>query len=125
MVLADTRIFIDFLRGKKLLAFEGLVSKGEVLLSPIVRLELMQGAKISETQKLMRTLSGFPEAILDQKTLQIASELLMPLKGKGLTVGIPDLLIAAQSIQYQCKLYTNDQFLIKVQKKGWSKLKLY
>ncbi len=124
MVLVDTCVFIDFLRGKPLPEFEKLVKEGLVLLSPIVRLELLQGARSQETQKLIRTLAGFPEAALNEETLQIATDLLTPLKPKGLTVGIPDLIIAAQAIQSKCRLYTFDQFFIKTQKTAWPKVKL-
>jgi predicted nucleic acid-binding protein len=122
VVLVDTCVFIDFLRGKKLPEFERLIKEGSVLLSDIVRLELTQGARANEVQKLLRTLSGFQPASLNEMTFQVAEELLFPLKQKGLTVGIPDLLIVAQSIQYRCKLYTFDRLLIKAQKNAWLKV---
>jgi len=114
MFLVDTCIFIDFFRGKKDRRFIHMVNEGEVSLSSIVKLELIQGARAQEVPSLKRVLSGFPELVIDETIVQIAEEIVMKIKPKGFTVGVPDLLIAAQSVRFKQKVYTHDQLLLKI-----------
>jgi len=125
MVLVDTCVFIDFLRGKLLPDFVELVKNGKILLSPIIKLELLQGVRTHEAVTLNRTLRGFTELEINVETMRVSEKLLVPLKSKGITLGIPDLLIAAQAIQNNVEFYTTDHLLLKTQAKAWPQLKLF
>lgn len=125
MVLVDTCVFIDFLRGKSLPTFVELAKSGQILLSPIIKLELLQGARTQELAILNRTLKGFTEIEINSETMKISEKLLLPLKNRGITVGIPDLLIVAQAIQSNSLFYTTDLLLLKTQAKVWPHLHLY
>ena len=116
MILVDTCIWIDFLRGGQNLHFEKAINEGHVFLSDLVRLDLIQGARASEVIKLKRVLKGFDTSLTNETTFLIAESILEKLKPSGLTLGLPDLLILAQSEQYHCELMTSDRLLLKAQK---------
>lgn len=59
--VVDTCVFVDFLRGKSAPKFEALLRQSSVLLSPYVRLELLQGARREEARLLARLLEGIPQ----------------------------------------------------------------
>jgi predicted nucleic acid-binding protein len=107
MVIVDTSVLIDFLRGTSLPAFEALVLEGKILLSKVVKLELLAGTKKSETSGLMTLLDGlielpnFAAAITCEKLLHRA-------RGRGLFGGLPDLMILADVVEQKGLLYTHD-----------------
>ncbi len=56
--IVDTSVFVEFLRGSSSPAFETLIRENRVVVSNFVRLELMLGARKSESATLARALSG-------------------------------------------------------------------
>ncbi len=99
MILVDTSVFIDFFRGKPTTELERLLRQDLVALSTLVRLELIQGLRRNEAHALNRLLSGLREVPIDRETWRLAEQILWDIKGEGLTLGIPDLLLAAQAQQ--------------------------
>ena len=78
------------------------------LLSQVVLLELYQGLRGTEAPMVIRLLSGLRTLPLSAACGAIAMDLLKRVKNKGLTLGIPDLLIAAQAIEHDAPVLSRD-----------------
>ena len=57
LVLVDTSVFIDYLRGSTDDTLSVLILNNQVLLSPVVRLELLSGVRKKELSQLERLLN--------------------------------------------------------------------
>ncbi len=117
----DTSVFIDYLRSSSGDALAVLTLNNQVLLSPIVRLELLAGVKkkqsaiIDKLCKALRNIDSFASPAECEKLLKRA-------RGSGLFGGIPDLLIIADSIRHKAPLYTLDMKMKKLARKLGAKL---
>ena len=120
-VIVDTSVFIDYLRGSSGDALAVLTLNNQVLLSPIVRLELLAGVKkkqaavIEKLCKALRQIDSFASPVECEKLLKQA-------RGSGLLGGIPDLLIIADAIRHDSPLYTLDLGMKKLARKLGAKL---
>ena len=108
--LVDTDIAIDFLRqrdyAKRLLdhwAGEGLLAT-----STITHLELYHGIKAGEEERTNAFLDGLLSIPVDVPIARLAGTLVGSLRGKGVTVGIADAIIAATTLQLGVPLLTNN-----------------
>ena len=121
VVVVDTSVFIEYLRGNSDDALAVLTLNNQVLLSPIVKLELLTGIKKGQLRVIERlcaavhTIEAFPTPAEVEKLLKKA-------RGSGLFGGIPDLLIIADAIRYQAPLFTYDQKMKKLAQKLGSKI---
>lgn len=112
--LVDTSVFVDFLRGKETPAFKELLLSNEILLSQYVRLELLQGVRKQELRQFEYVLGGL-QIISPQKNLFAkAEEIIGQIKGKGLRLGIVDLLIAAEAKILDVPIYSYDLIFKKM-----------
>ena len=121
-VVADTSVFIDYLRGNSpddSLAV--LVLANRVLLSPIVRLELLAGVRKAEAPSLERLCNAL-RPIESFVTPPECERLLRKAKGSGLLGGIPDLLIIADTLRHQAALFTVDGAMKRLAKRLGAKL---
>ncbi|MGQ0508561.1 MAG: PIN domain-containing protein, partial [Myxococcaceae bacterium] len=117
-VLVDTSVFVEFLRGRAVPRFEASIRSNSALLSPYVRLELLQGVQKKELVLRARLLSGIPQTPSSPEVFRVAEEMLGKLKGRGLTVGIVDLLLAAEARLLRCRLLSFDGVFQKLEKLG-------
>ena len=107
LVVVDTSVFIDYLRGTADDTLSILILKNSVLLAPIVRLELLAGVRKKEFKMLeklcnaLRPIEGFASPSECEKLLDFA-------RGSGLLAGIPDLLIVADAIRHHAHLFSYD-----------------
>lgn len=107
-VVVDTSVFIRYLRGDSDDSLAVLTLKNQVLLSPVVRLELLAGVR----KKEFKTIDRLCNALRPIETFASPSEcekLLAKARGSGLLGGIPDLLIIADAIRHNSLLFTYDQ----------------
>ena len=106
-VVVDTSVFIQYLRGDADDALAVLTLKNRVLLSPVVRLELLAGVRKSELKTInrlcnaLRPIQSFAEPTECEKLLNRA-------RGTGLLGGIPDLLIIADALRHRALLFSYD-----------------
>ena len=114
-ILVDTCIFVEFFRGKKDENLEFLIVNNQVLLSQIVYLEILRGVRKAEYKFINKTLQ-YLKLLPQFADSKVSRELLIKLKGKGLSLGIPDLLIIADSLTNKASLYTNDTELLAAAK---------
>jgi len=117
-VLADTSVFIDFFRGRPSGAFERLLRANALLLSPYVRLELLQGLRRDEAARVGELLRGIPQVPHDPALFAAAEELIESVRGTGLNVGLVDLLIAAQARHLKATVLSADLVFVRLEKLG-------
>lgn len=108
-VIVDTCVFIEYLRGDAKdddLAI--LITGNHVILSPVVRLELLAGLSkaqskiIEELFTSLESISLFPE-------IKFCEKLIYQIKGLGFTASIPDMLILADCLAHKASLFTYDE----------------
>ena len=116
--VVDTSVFVDFLRGEPVPRFEALLRGNSVLLSPYVRLELLQGVRREEAHMLGRLLSGIPQVPHREGLFAVAESMTLRLKGSGLNVGLVDLLIAAQAKLLRSEVLSSDLVFEKLARLG-------
>ena len=112
--VVDTSVFVDFLRGAPAPRFEALLRENSVLLSPYVRLELLQGVRRDEARLLGRLLGGIPQVPHRDGVFAVAEAMTHRLKGTGLNVGLVDLLIAAQARLVRSAVLSSDRVFEKL-----------
>lgn len=121
LVVVDTSVFIQYLRGDCDDTLAILTLKNLVLLSPIVRLELLAGVKKSEVKALNKLFIALRQ-IESFAPVSDCDTLLNRARGSGLLGGIPDLLIIADALRSNAYLFTYDQKMKLLAKKLGVKL---
>ena len=112
-ILADTSVWIAFLRGSGLQFQERLVPlimADRLTTTPIVIMELLVGAKSEkEYDKLSKDLAALRCFDVSVKLWQRACKLGFTLRQKGISVPLTDTLIAAVAIANDALLLHNDR----------------
>ena len=122
LVLVDTSVFVSFLRGEGDDALSVLILNNQVLLSAVVRLELLAG--VDKFQ--MRILANLFDSLHASDAFASVSDcegLLRKARGSGLYGGLADLLILSDAKQFDAALFTSDLKLRKLAQK--LKVKLF
>ena len=112
-ILVDTSRFVDFLRGVDSHSLPPLILSGRVILSAVVKLELLAGVRKSESKALESLLSGLVQIETFAPVAQ-CQRLLVRARGSGLLGGLPDLMILADCERTQSALFSSDGKLIKL-----------
>ena len=112
-VLVDTSSFIAFLRGDDLETLPPLILSGWVVLSSVVKLELLAGVRRSEVPTLEDLLSGLT-GLETLPPVEHCTRLLSRARGRGLLGGLPDLMILADCERASARLLTLDGKLRKL-----------
>ncbi|MDO8494496.1 MAG: PIN domain-containing protein [Deltaproteobacteria bacterium] len=113
-VIVDTSVFVDFFRGRSLPAFQDLLLNDSIILSSFVKLEILQGVRKEETKQVGNLLGGIKTVPFRQELFTIGERLLFKIKGKGLTVGLVDLFIAAEALILDYPVYSFDNIFHKL-----------
>lgn len=116
LVVVDTSVFIEYLRGTADDALAVLTLKNQVLLSPVVRLELLAGVRKAES-KVIEKLCNALLPIESFASPRECEKLLNRARGSGLFGGICDLLILVDVLRYNALLFSYDQKMIKLASK--------
>lgn len=111
-VLVDTSTFIAYFRDGADSLIPSLALRDAIILSKIVRLELIKGTKRSERNKLVQFLDGLVQ-IEEIAPADDAEKILLELHSRGLVLGIADLLILADARRTKSPLLTGDLALAK------------
>lgn len=114
LALVDTSTFVDFLRGSDVGALERLLVESRVVLSDLVRLELLMGLRQSEQKMLADLLSALPLISVTPQITASAGTLLPSIKRTGLNVGIVDYLIVVQAMSQNLSIFSRDKMLLKL-----------
>ena len=119
-ILVDTCIWVDFFKdsdaalGDRL---ENLISEDRVLLSDVIRSELLVGARDKkELEELRSVLDGLKIAKIDSEIFIKAGELGFLMRREGFTLPLTDLIITAQAIHQKSKIWTYDKHFSTLEK---------
>ena len=116
LVVVDTSIFIEYLRGTSDDILAVLTLNNKVLLSPIVRLELLAGVRKTEL-KVIEKLCNALRPIDSFSSPKECEKLLNRARGSGLLGGIPDLLILTDVLRHDALLFSYDAKMKKLAEK--------
>ena len=106
MILCDTDVIIEFLKGNETTSSIFKKEDYDIALSAITIMELFYGAlNKKELKKIKSALSPYPILPINEKITVIAIDLI-ECYSKSHQLRIPDALIAATAIWHNLKLYT-------------------
>jgi predicted nucleic acid-binding protein len=110
-VLADTSIWVDYLRGQEPVAaqLERLVREGEAMLCGPVLAELLAGARNDSDADRLLALTSLRFIEVTRQTWRHAGEAARALRGVGTTVPLLDVVIGVACAQAHVPLWTRDQ----------------
>lgn len=122
MVVVDTSVWVDYLRGKlsQKKVFDSLIDADEIALPIPVRLELLSGVKKGEVTKLRMSLNALTTLYPSSSTWEKAEELALLAARKGVHPGFADLLICSLAGSYPIWTYDND--IKQLEQFGWVRL---
>ncbi len=110
MILADTSLWIDFLRGVRspaTEAFDERLSGRDVLVCGPVATELLSGCAAAERRRLWERLTALAWVDIDRAQWFAAGDLRAELREHGRQVSLPDALIAIAAAG-RATLWTRD-----------------
>lgn len=115
-VLVDTCIFVDFLRssGSHNKTFKKLIEEERVVISPYVKIELLNGVKIDQFKKLNLLLNGFIPTPSNLDIIQLAEKYLIKARKGGLSFGIIDYFIVLQALELKLLIFSKDKAMLEL-----------
>jgi len=109
-VLVDTSIWIDYFRGgKNALDLDTLIDENIIATNDIVFAELIPYLKIKKQTKVIKLLHDINRIPMNINWEEIIDFQVKCLKSGANGVGIPDLLIAQNAKDNNCKIYSLDK----------------
>jgi predicted nucleic acid-binding protein len=109
-VLVDTSIWIDYFRGGgDSQGLNYLIDENIVTINDIILAELVPYLKIKKQPKVIKLLHEINRIPLNILWEEIINFQVMCLKEGANGVGIPDLIIAQNAKQHNCKVYSLDK----------------
>ena len=111
-LLADTNVFIDYWRApdEKKTVYAQIFMANTVIVCGVVRAELLHGSRSDKNrQEIHRSLSKFGFLNLDVDDWEALGDQLYAYRVHGLTVPIPDAIIACTAMQFNIPVWTNDK----------------
>ena len=113
LILADTTIWVHFLRGSGVKFQERLVPlllSDRLVTTPVIIMEILRGAKSSkEYDKLDRDLAALRCLEITAKVWERSYRLAFTLRQHGINVPLTDTLIAATTQEYKTRLLHDDR----------------
>src|SRR5262245_20453519 len=104
----DTGILLRVVRRRP--GFDELMERlnrhGELYISAMTRIELVQGMREHERARTLRLMDSLPTYPLDAPTADLAGELILAWRRRGVTLQGPDAAIAATAIRLDATLVT-------------------
>ena len=112
MIVADTDVLIDFLRGKGGGAdqVELELERGSLVTTVITRFELLAGARSDHQRStVLVLLEGLVTLPLDEESADRAADVRRSLQAEGLDIGMADSLIAGITLERGAILLTRNR----------------
>jgi predicted nucleic acid-binding protein len=113
LILIDSSAWIGFLSAEsksRFDAIEKLLLAHRIAINPVIRLELLTGAKDdSQYRELRDSFNGLHMLELIEPVWELADELRYRMRKKGALIPVPDLLIACTALAYGCELMHQDR----------------
>ena len=109
-VLVDTSIWIDYFRGgENSTDMDLLIDENLIVINEVILAELIPYLKLKKQTKVIKLLQEINKVPLDIQWNEIIDYQVKCLKAGANGIGIPDLIIAQNSKQYKCKVYSIDK----------------
>ena len=109
-VLMDTDVLINYIRGYE--AFVGLLDElsesEELFISAMTRLEILAGVRRHERVRTLEILEALTYVGLPDEIVAQAEQVLMDYRTQGITLSVPDSLIAASALVMGLRLVTTN-----------------
>ena len=130
MILVDSSVWIEFLRGHDHAIFEavnGLIKESNrACICGIIMQEVLQGIREDREHSLVKErLELLPFLEAGKHTYMAAADIYRKLRRKGNTVPGADALIAAIAAEHEARLFTLDTSHFKMIAESFIGLKLY
>jgi tRNA(fMet)-specific endonuclease VapC len=110
ILIADSDVLIDFLRGRDTadrVAFE--LKRGSLSTTAITAFELWAGARLEQVTSVETLLSALPIFPLETNSARRAGEIRRLLETKGTGIGMADSLIAGICLEQDATLLTRNK----------------
>lgn len=108
MILVDTSVVIDYVRGRDA-KLQKLIPTLPVAVCGITRSELLHGARDpAHRQHLVTVLNAFGQATIPDSRWDTVGDHLAALRASGVTVPFQDVAIATVAIFHDIELWTRD-----------------
>lgn len=112
MVIADTSVWIEYLKGgseSARTALRNLIRAGQVAMVGVVLAELLQGCRTSrESGAILSEVTGLSFLETDFAAWRRTGELSASLRAAGITLPMSDVVIAALAMEHNCQVLTLD-----------------
>jgi predicted nucleic acid-binding protein len=109
-ILVDTSIWIDYFRkGNNSQDLDSLIDENLLVTNEIILAELVPYLKIKKQAKVIHLLYEINQILLNINWQEIIEFQVNCLKNGVNGVGVPDLIIAQNAQQYNCKVYSLDK----------------
>lgn len=112
MIIVDTSVWIAFFNrpnSQERKEVDRCIDAEEIVMVGVVLTELLQGTRSSQERRLIKdALLALPYFETSQSTWILAGEISSKHLQRGITLGMPDLVIAALAQQHACRIYTLD-----------------
>lgn len=111
MIIADTDVLVDFLRGGGAAARVELeLSTASLRTTAIAAFELWQGARTARAEQDVKTLLDALEIVpLDARAAELAGGVRRLLLGRGTAIGVADSLVAGVCLRQDGTLLTRNR----------------
>ena len=118
MVIADTSVWISFFNRPTSIEkqrLDGLIDSDEVAMIGVVLAEILQGCRTTKERGVLKeTLLALPYIEMTRPIWIRTGEISSALLRRGITLPIPDLIVAATALEQQCHLYSLDNHFQKI-----------
>lgn len=118
MVIADTSVWISFFNRPASVekrTLDVLIDSDEVAITGVVLAELLQGCRTpKERDALKETILALPYVETTQPIWIRAGETSSALLRRGITLPIPDLIVAAAALERQFQVYSIDRHFQRI-----------
>lgn len=118
MVIADTSVWTPFFNrpdSAEKQALDALIDAGEIALVGVVLAELLQGCRArKDRDEVADALFALPYLEMTRETWVLAGEISSLLLRRGITLPMPDLVVAALSLERQYQVYSLDAHIKKI-----------
>jgi len=120
-ILVDTSVWIEYFRGsneKIHTELDDILDQRLVLLSQVVRCELLSGVRKDELFKLERVLSSLTRIVPQNSTWELVESFTKIAVKKGVRFGVMDLLIASSAHEAEALIWSLDKDFKAMEKLG-------
>jgi predicted nucleic acid-binding protein len=112
-VLIDSSVWIEYFRnGNNSEKVDFLIDENIVVINDLILAELVPFLKLKNHRKLLKLLFDINKMLIDINWKQLIEYQYICLKNGLNGVGIPDLNIAQNAVQHNCKIYSLDKHFL-------------